>query len=332
MDVVVGLDMGASKTACVVADLYARPLSVSLAGPANPNIVGLGGVFLAFNRALSEALTPLTSFSPVIRAVCLGVAGLEADRRKHRLEALVRRGLDGSPVVLTHTDASVALLGAFAGNPGVLVIAGTGSVVLGRNAKGQAGRTGGFGFLLGDEGSGFDLGRKGMQAALRSVDGTGPETRLPQALMAFYGIEDPSGVLPLVYRSRSRVDVIARFAPEVLSLGFEGDMVAERIVREGAEGLLRALEALVRKLQLQEAFSFATAGGLFRNEAFLEMFLRTVKSRFPDAKPVQPLFPPEMGAAFLALEALGLSPFPQEEAVPLEQPPSVAGSTWITRL
>lgn len=332
MDVVAGLDMGASKTACVVVDLHARPLSVSLAGPANPNSVGLKGVLLAFNRALSEALAPLASFSPVIRAVCLGVAGLEADRRKHRLDALVRRGLEGSPVVLTHTDASVALLGALAGNPGVLVIAGTGSVVLGRNGKGQVGRTGGFGFLLGDEGSGFDLGRKGMQAALRSVDGTGPETRLPQALMACYGIEDPYGVLPLVYRSRSRVDVIARFAPEVLSLGFEGDMVAEMIVREGAQDLLRALEALVRKLQLQEAFPFVTAGGLFRNEAFLEMFLGTVKSRFPDAKPMQPLFPPEMGAAFLALEALGLSPFLQEEAVPLEQPPSVAGSTWITRL
>lgn len=314
MDVVAGLDMGASKTACVVADLHARPLSVSLAGSANPNSVGLDGVLLAFNKALSEALTPLSSRCPVIRAVCLGVAGLETDRRKSRLETLLRKSLEGPPIVIASTDANVALLGALFKRPGALVIAGTGSVVLGKNSQGQTGRVGGFGFLLGDEGSGFDIGRKGIQAALRSSDGTGPETLLSQALMAFYGIEKPSGVLPLVYQNRSKVALVAKFAMEVLSLAFQGDKVSERIVREGVEDLLRALEALARKLNLQGAFSFVVTGGLFRNEAFRELFLESVNRKFPQAKPMQPLYPPEMGAVFMALEALGISPFSQEAA------------------
>jgi N-acetylglucosamine kinase-like BadF-type ATPase len=167
-------------------------------------------------------------------------------------------------------------------------------------------RVGGLGYLLGDEGSGFELGQRGIRAALRSVDGTGPETGLLLALRECYGLENPMDILPLVYKSPSCVETIARFAVWVLDLGFKGDSLAKGIVQDAIGSLLNMTFTLACKLNLTRPFALATSGGVFQNRTFLDAFLNTLKSRMPQAKPITPRHSPQMAAALLALEAIGI--------------------------
>lgn len=307
MEVVIGLDMGASKTSCVVADLKAKPLSHALSGPSNLNSCGIDGFQAALRKALCGALSPLASLNPVILAVGLGVAGLEGFQEREPVEKAIKAVLKGhNPVILIESDASMALLGALGRKPGILVLAGTGSIALGRNEAGEVMRVGGFGYLLGDEGSGFELGQRGIRAALRSFDGTGPETELLVALKACYGLENPTDILPLVYKSPSCVETIGRFAVRVLDLGFKGDGLAEGIVRDAVESLVGMTQALADKLHFARPFALATSGGLFQNRAFLMAFLKSLESRMPQAKPTTPSHSPQMAAALLALEAIGI--------------------------
>lgn len=306
MEVVVGLDMGASKTACVIISLNAKPLSHALSGPANLSSCGIGSFRVALEKALREALCPLASMKPRIRAVGLGVAGLEGFQDKRLVEKVVNTVLKSrSAKIVLKSDVSMALFGALEKKPGILVLAGTGSIAIGRNEAGEMMRTGGLGYLLGDEGSGFELGQRGIRAALRSADGTGPETGLLLALKTCYGLESPMDLLPLIYKSPSRVEMIARFAPQVIDLGSKGDSLAEGIFQDAVTSLLNLTLALARKLNLTKPFPLVPSGGLFQNQTFLEAFLESIEERIPQAQPVAPRNSPQMAAALLALEAIG---------------------------
>jgi N-acetylglucosamine kinase-like BadF-type ATPase len=229
-------------------------------------------------------------------AAGLGLAGVRTAADAHRLAAELGRRT-GVPIVVGD-DTEAALAGAFRGGPGLVVIAGTGSGALGRNAEGQAARVGGHGFLLGDEGGGYWIGREAARAALRAADGTGPPTALGGMVRAEFG--DLAAAVREVHARPTDRRLLSRLVPAVAALA-EGaepyagpDAEASRIMAEAADHLIGLAEAIQDRLG---ALPVAMAGGVFQ--------AAPVRRRFAEATgAVAPAEPADIGAIRL-LGALG---------------------------
>jgi N-acetylglucosamine kinase-like BadF-type ATPase len=186
-------------------------------------------------------------------------------------------------------DATVAWLGAFLGSPGIVVIAGTGSVAVG-GSPGALQRVGGHGHLLGDEGGGYWIGRMALRAALAAAEGTGPPTRLGDALTQAAGASLDE-LIPRVQRAAADRTVLAGFAPVVGSCAGnpDGDAVARTIIAEAAAALARLAAALRQRLG---DLPVAGVGGVFALPSLWAAFQQATGA-------MAPLAPPEMGAALL---------------------------------
>jgi glucosamine kinase len=181
----------------------------------------------------------------------------------------VRKALERAGVaerVVVRADGETALHGAFAGGPGILLIAGTGSVGWGRGEDGRVEHCGGWGMTLGDEGSGFGLARAGLVAALRGHDGRGPATPLLATFLRELGLHSAHDLPPWV--GRASKSEIAALAVHVVRAA-ESDEVAGRVVREGAVGLAEHAGALIERLApWTSAPGVVLHGGLARNATF----------------------------------------------------------------
>jgi glucosamine kinase len=202
-------------------------------------------------------------------------------------------------------DAPAALAGATLGAPGIIVIAGTGSVVFGENADGETSRTGGWGYVFGDEGSGFGLARDAIRAALDALDGVGPDTDLVSVLTATFGVSDLR-LLPMVmYNGHITRDGVAAAARDVIVCWQSGDEIAGRVVSSGVDALVRRVASVSMRLRLDDPL-VCLSGGVFRSRAYVEAFAAAVHARLPGAR-VQPArLTPAAGAVLLAWRAAGV--------------------------
>jgi len=210
-------------------------------------------------------------------------------------------------MTVTH-DALIALTGATAGKPGLIVISGTGSIAFGRNAAGKIARAGGWGYIFGDEGSGFDITRQALRAALRFEEGWGPPTALREALLQASGASDANGALHLFYTRefpRSRVATFARLVDEV---AVDGDQVAIQILNNAAQQLASFTAAIRRQLWKDgEPARVAYIGGVFHSKLILERYCELVEMQ--DGNRCQPPeYGPAAGALLEAYRAAGLHP------------------------
>ena len=175
------MDGGQSGTTALIGDETGRVLGTGSGGPCNHATAAEGRQKLV--RAVSESVAAacaqagLDAGTVCFAAACFGMSGGPEDKQE-----ILRETLPADVVVVTD-DAVIALAGATAGEPGIVTIAGTGSIAFGRNAAGQTARVGGWGYIFGDEGSGFDIARQALRAALRAEEGWGPPTALRRALM-----------------------------------------------------------------------------------------------------------------------------------------------------
>lgn len=207
-----------------------------------------------------------------------------------------------------YNDVRLALEGALPEEPGVLVLCGTGSMAWAKDGKGAEGRSGGWGPLFGDEGSGFDLGMHALRAGCRVTDGRGPATRLHRDVPRALGVADMSGVLALLSRTpalpRARVAGLGRVVVEAAAAG---DAVASGLVDAAAGELVDLVDALVARLGLGPEAAVSSAGGMFRGPAFGAAFARELAARGYRA-PKPPRHPPAAGGALLAgLDAAALA-------------------------
>jgi N-acetylglucosamine kinase-like BadF-type ATPase len=231
----VGIDAGGSGTRAALATPDGKVLAIARAGPSG-SVGGATGLRL-LRRALESVLSPLVGeVGSNARAVHLGLRGLSiAGRREAALQLLAGR-LPQARVEVT-TDAAIALEGALAGQQGVAVLAGTGSIALARRGDGVEVRGGGFGYLVGDEGSGFWLGREAVAASLRSLDGRGPPTALGALLCEKLRLGSVADLVPWAYRGRSPVPRIAALAPLVARAAAAHDPVATSLLQRAAHAL-----------------------------------------------------------------------------------------------
>jgi glucosamine kinase len=252
--------------------------------------------------AVDAARVSLALWEPVER-VCLGLTGAPASADlQARLARLVAGRFDGAQVALA-ADMVTAHAGALGGEPGVVIVAGTGSVALGLAADGRAARADGLGFLLGDDGSGFAIGRAAVRAALRARESRGPATALEDAADAFFG--GLSGLSQRIYAS-APVRELAAFAPEVAAVARAGDAVATAIWRDAAGRLAATAAAALERTFPDGIAAVSHSGRLFAAEdLLLEPFKAALAERCPGARYRAPLGDALAGAARLVEHGLG---------------------------
>jgi glucosamine kinase len=291
--IVVGIDAGASKT---------RAFAVDPAGTVVGRGAGGGGNLLtspdpqgAIAAALAEALGGRAA-----DAVVLSCAGGDRETERTRgHEILTQLAPPGAKLLVTH-DAIAAL---YAGNPtgcGVVLIAGTGSIAYGRNEEGEEDRAGGWGYLIGDEGSAVWCGLEALRAISHSVDGRGAPTRMTALLFQQLGVGQFSDVLPFVYGRPHPAPAIGAATRALASASAEGDAMANAILQRGANALARAATVVALTLGLPGGPVYL-AGGAFENLPLLQRLVQLdLLGLLPQAA-VEPVHEePAMGAARLA--------------------------------
>jgi N-acetylglucosamine kinase-like BadF-type ATPase len=296
-----GIDGGQSSTTALIADTTGRILGTGRGGPCNhvaaperrAKFVGVITACIAAACAQAELPTN-TAFA----SACFGFSGGAEDK-----EALARELVRSVKYKFTH-DAEIALTGAHAGNPGIIVIAGTGSMAFGRNAAGITARAGGWGYIFGDEGGAFDFTRRALRAALQQEEGWGPPTKLREMLLDATGAPDANSLMHRFYNEFSRSS-IAALAPLVTSAAERGDRTAAQIIQDACQELVWFVEGVHRQLfHARESVPVGCIGGVFQSMLIRETFAAELQNRIA-CPAVPPRFPPAAGAIMEALRLDG---------------------------
>lgn len=303
MRLFLGVDGGQSSTTALIGDETGRVLGAGSGGPCNHVGAAEGAAKLA--RAVGESVGKACAQAGVdaaaarFEAACFGMSGGPEDK-----QAILSRILRVDRLVATD-DAVIALAGAMAGEPGIIVIAGTGSIAFGRNAEGRTARAGGWGYVFGDEGGGFDIVRQALRAVLREEEGWGSPTALRRALLEACGAPDANTMLHLFYTEEWPRSRVARLAPLVDRAAAEGDSVAKEVLMEAARRLAGLSRAVRGQLwQPGETARVAYIGGVFRSAAVLERFSELAVEA--GCTPGPPVYGPAAGALLEAYRAAGV--------------------------
>ncbi len=302
---VVGVDGGGTKTHAVILDADFATLGEGLAGPSNPLRVGIAKAAAAIREAIDKACEAAQLRRTDLIAAEIGLAGARRQELSARMrEALLSLGI-GEIIVVG--DADIALYGATEGEPGLIVIAGTGSICCGINARGKTFCAGGWGPIAGDEGAGAWIARRALRAIAHAVDGRGPATSLTSAACTYFHVTDPNDLSTAIYAPTITNERLAGFGKYVIQAAKAKDRVAREILAEGGCELGVAAGAVIRNLKLErETFQVAYVGGVFSGagELVLSSMREAVHRVAPKGYLAPPRFSPAVAAARMAREHL----------------------------
>jgi N-acetylglucosamine kinase-like BadF-type ATPase len=305
MRFVLGLDGGGTKTDCVLLDSAGAVLARTQTGPSNPLRVGFGAAISAVREAARQAMSQArvaADTHPTV--ICVGLGGVGPPDSAEKVRILLAAEFPQSQIRLC-TDLDLALAAAGDG-PVIVLLAGTGSFAIARNAAGQIGRAGGYGSQIGDEGSAYDIGRRAVLAAMHEHDRSGADSPLGQRLLRELGCADWSEV-----KSRAQAasdEVFPRLFAVVAALAEIGDAAAQGILRAAAMDLAMLAENVAVRLGLQGRFFLAETGGMMGRSRFLEAQLdERLRRAFPDAEIGQLKMTPAEAAAQMALKLVAQS-------------------------
>lgn len=286
-----GVDAGGSNTEIAVRAPIS-PHERNLEGPgANPQRMGHEEAGRRLVALVERALAPYADVASL--SVCVGVAGAGRTDDREALATRLRRDLSSSSDVAVQVvhDAVIALDAAFESKSGLIVIAGTGSIALARTTDGTLKRAGGWGYLLGDEGSGHALGLGGLRAVAHAMDG-GSTTRLRRAVTERYGLDTRDALIRRVYGQEWAVQ---KAAPLVIEVAAAGDEVAQKIVAEQTDALARQVAWLTERAS-SIAPRLALSGGLVQENYYAEALQQALRRHLPDWTLTSPTATPVEGA------------------------------------
>jgi len=298
MALFLGIDGGGSRTQACLGDERGRILAKAEAGPSNPVKVGNEAsrkeLLRAARKVLRKGATQAVRHQPaaagggrgrrrqgpLLVAVCAGVAGVDRPAVSRPLLAWLRKAIPARHYLVT-TDAAVALHAALGTTLGMIVVSGTGSIAYARNRRGQTLRAGGWGAAFDDLGSGYDVGRKAIMAALRDFDGRGEPTALTSRICQALKLPD---ITQIVLKKLDPQQVAALF-PLVSEAARQGDRVARRLCAQAAYDLAQLALALSRRLGRHGMVPVVCAGGVFSSSpALRRSFARYVHQHMPSAR------------------------------------------------
>lgn len=301
-DLVIGVDGGASHTVALVAEAATGAvLGRGTAGPSNIQAVGEAAGLRELDAAVVRAFEAADTPRAKVAAACLGLAGIDVTEGQDE----IRRWADAADLAGRLSVANDATLLFAAGTPegwGLAVIAGTGSIAFTLDRAGRDGRAGGWGYLLGDEGSAFQIALAALRAACRAADGCLEPTVLVERFLNRMGLAAPIEIITAVYRGDWDRAAIASLAPEVLDAAAGGDSLASRIVSRQADELALTAATALKKLGLPLAdVPVALTGGLLlQSDRYRELFLNGLRGNDVTPGRVQLVDDPALGAVVLA--------------------------------
>jgi N-acetylglucosamine kinase-like BadF-type ATPase len=307
---VIGIDAGGTKTVCQLSDEQGRLVKETRGPGANLQSAGELQVEKVLHDLMERAIDSL-GVTPA--AICLGIAGVDREEDARVVWGILRRiGYKARLVIVN--DALIALEAGVGDQPGVVIISGTGSIAYGRNAQRQAARAGGWGYVLGDEGSGYWIGRAALRAVLREADRRAEPTALTPLLLKHFDVDKPSDLLHAVYFRGVKPPEIAALAPYVQQSYEEGDRVAAGILDGTARELTASSVSVASRLgMLQERFTFVLAGGIFRGLTWVrDELTERLSAAAPNSEVQQLQCEAASGAVLIALrEARGGANIPE---------------------
>ena len=301
MRYLIGMDGGGTKTKCVLVDSNLNQIYEAASGPSNFLVIGTETVSETILNLVNECVSSQKISIEDIGAIVLGTTG---GGRRNDAELLEKKIFeDAKQKSLTinkfrvESDARIALEGAFSGKAGSILIAGTGSIMFGKDESGEIHRVGGFGRFIGDEGSGYRIGRIGLNAVARYFDGRAKPTKIADLLEQEFSIGSSETLITEVYRNNFNV---AAAAPLVFEAAESGDVTAQRILEDEANELLLHITAMKTKLN-QSLLKVSLIGSILTTANYFSyLFNEMVVRKHNDVKIMEAEHSPEYGAALMA--------------------------------
>jgi len=300
---IIGIDGGGTKTRCIITSLKGETLNECTGGPSNFLVIGLKTACENIFSIIKNCIDKLKIGYPDIDIVLLGTAGAGRKNDAKKLENAFKDYLKEKNISLkffVESDARIALEAAFSGGPGCILISGTGSIIMGKDSRGNVYRAGGFGRYLGDEGSGYMLGRKALTAAAKEFDGRGNSTMITGMLKEKFKIDSAEALITETYSNRFDIASAAPLAIEAAELN---DPAALKIIDEETDELILHVKAMFNKIKEPE-LNVALMGSLLNKE---NIFSRRLKEKIKQLSSLilkNPDNEPAAGAILLAKSLL----------------------------
>jgi glucosamine kinase len=292
--ILIGADVGGTKTAVAVAKdgtVVGRAEGPGAAVRPGRALASASTIIEVVRSALSDA-GRLTGDVLVV-----GAAGAGREMEREELRTAIRSENIVSSVMVT-TDIEIALAAAFENGPGIVVSAGTGSVAVGRDQTGKRHRIGGYGWQMGDEGSGYAIGRASLGAVSRAIDGRSPPTALSQRLLQASRSADFEALVR--WAAGASPAEVAALAPHVLAVAAEGDPLAQGIADYAARELSQLAICLLPRMDLSPPVRVAITGGLLSPDQPLRRALLAKLGQEPAFQPTEAPVDAVAGALLLA--------------------------------
>jgi N-acetylglucosamine kinase-like BadF-type ATPase len=305
---VLAVDGGGTKTICNIVNKEGKILGYGTSGSSSHYAVGLKKARINLKEAIRRAIGEAGLGNKQCDVGCFGMASLDTQKDYDLIFDYIK-SLNIIRECYIVSDMVIAYYTVTLGEPGIVVIAGTGSGAYGVNKKGEEARSGGWEWLVGDEGSAFDIARRGLIAFLKGCDGRGQGTILTKMFKAKFGTEDTEYIFRKIYENVDKLS-IASYAPIVTLAAQEGDKVALEILNDASRELGLAALAVAKKLRMErDKVTVGGVGGVFISSSLVwDNFISTIKPHMPNATFKPPFSDASLGAIFLGLKYCGISP------------------------
>lgn len=297
-DLLCGIDGGGTTTKVVVCNREGEIVYSFLRGTINHYGAGIEVVRENFQE-IASGLKAYSGWLP--GTIFTGNSALSHKVSQEIIKELTA-GAFGASSVHFHSDVYIALLGHTLGKPGAMLIAGTGSMACGIDSNGTYHTVGGWGQVLGDEGSAYHLAMEGMKSTLRAYDGMSKPTQLTNRLLKFFDLKEISGIIDKIYYPPIEKSVIAAFATEVEQAARAGDEVAIDILEQEAAWLFKLGRTIADRCATKNLGYFGSV--LNRNETILMQLKTHLKAEGITLQ--TPVFDPEIGALIAAFGEAGI--------------------------
>ncbi len=293
-----GIDGGGTKTTVAIANGKGEILSIEASGPSRLAVSPDDSPKKEIDKALQSALEDLKIDKNALTAVGWGAGGLDTQRDRKRAESIIKEIAPHACPSRIEDDAIIGLFSGTFGDPGFAIIAGTGSLITGINPSGERARVDGWGYLFGDLGSAYDIGRRTIMAVLESFDGRGKDTSLTELILEELELDSPDELLDYFYPPENVPREVARLAKVTDRAADLGDEVAAEILDDASYELTRSAETLIESLSLSkmEEIPAVLVGGVFNSTFVKKKVERKLQTPANQVEIIRPEWPPVVGA------------------------------------
>ncbi|MDD5622418.1 MAG: BadF/BadG/BcrA/BcrD ATPase family protein [Actinomycetota bacterium] len=307
MEYILGVDGGAFKTLVRVADLSGKPLIETKAGSSNYKSIGSELAKDNINKAILEAIYKLNNSDVTFRSACFGMAGNNTTKDKDNFKDIIFNNeikcYFNPSKTFIYNDTRIGLAAGSDNKNGIIIICGAGSNCFGINEQGKEAKANGWDYILSDEGSGYEIGRKALRAVMKAYDGRGDATLLTKAILNELKLKNIPEFIEWAYSKGNRKDKIASLAKVVCESAEKSDAVGIRILEEEVKEVMDSIKVVVKKLDLTDKnFDLVFVGSLFKCEKYFKnILIEKLKYNFPKINFLPLIKKPVEGAVKLAL-------------------------------